>query len=117
MSSCVNVERAIILVHSTYLRLFRVMPRLPTIGVSIASPHGNVDAFDTVLKQLRVREHFEAAEIAQIHLRLARIVGAWTAENGRLSSKATVRRLHAIGKNLLDIADTLGALQNNPRPQ
>jgi hypothetical protein len=85
--------------------------RLPTSGVSLASPDGTVEDRAKILAQVGLRDRFKTAEVKALHFRLARIVGTWTAEMGRLEGKPIVRNLHSLGRDLLDAAAALQTIE------
>jgi hypothetical protein len=90
----------------------RFRARSPTSGVSIASPEGKVEDLAELLARLGARDRFKSSEIKALHLSLARIVGTWRAETGRLEGGPIVRNLDTIGRNLLAAADMMQAIES-----
>jgi hypothetical protein len=83
------------------------MTRLPTRGSTVASPSREGAALHASLVGLGVGDFFDEGSCHELYLRLARIVGRWTAEEERLESSSIVNALISTGKHLDEIARML----------
>src|SRR5262245_6949817 len=83
------------------------MARLPTSAAAVATPHLNKAALRNVLAQLCPDGKFSESYVEELYLRLARIIGRWSAEDNRLDIAPLAKTFTAMGKELKKVAEIL----------
>lgn len=85
------------------------MARIPTRGAAVATPYLPEAHLGIVLTQLCPGSAFSGSVLKDVYWRLGSIIGAWAAEQERLSTIAQARALMAIERKLAAvIADLSG---------
>jgi hypothetical protein len=83
------------------------MARLPISGSTVATPHLDEADLRNVLAQLCPDGKFSESYTEELYLRLARIIGQWSAENNRLDIAPLAKTLTVMGKELKKVAEIL----------
>jgi hypothetical protein len=83
------------------------MARLPTSGATVATPHLDEADLRNVLAQLCPDGKFSESYTEELYLRLARIIGQWSAEDNRLDIAPLAKTFTAMGNELEKVAEIL----------
>jgi hypothetical protein len=84
------------------------MKRLPSSGCSMVGSGRTDSELQRALVRLGVAEAFDAAAVNQVHFRIARISGAWMANEESKEASSVAKALRVTGENLITAARVLG---------
>jgi hypothetical protein len=83
------------------------MARLPTSGATVSSPLRSNGELRRVLIELCPEADFSESDTAELHRRLGRIIGRWSAEDNRLDIAPLAKTFTAMAKELKKVAEIL----------